>query len=75
MGKNKLVHIDGLSLVHQTDRALLVETEDGEEIWIPKSQVNYIVMGAEAQDDKGRTVKEITTFTIEEWVAKSKGLI
>lgn len=50
----------------ETDRALLVEI-DGEEHWIPKSQ---ILDDSEVYEEGGEGVLVVTT-----WIAKQKGLI
>lgn len=51
-----------------TDNALLVEV-DGEEIWIPQSQ---ILADSEVYDDDENS---IGTLVITEWIATKKGLL
>ena len=68
------VDIEVLLLIHATNQEYLVEDEDGDEYWIPKSQVQDIVFGESKTDSSGRPVKEIKTLTIPKWLAEDKGL-
>lgn len=60
------VEFTNVSAKRETDLALLCEI-DGDEIWIPKSQIaaESDVQGAH---DKG-------TLIVKEWIAREKGLI
>jgi len=57
-GKSDLVDVEAV-LVHETEKAYLVDSGSGDKIWLPKSLVEY---------DDG-------TFTMPEWLAMEKGLI
>lgn len=46
-------------IVHQTDKAWLVKTDDDEEIWLPKSRC--------CNNHDG-------TFSVPYWLARAKGL-
>lgn len=59
---NEYVDIEGLRIKHETDLAVLVETEDGEEVWIPFSQISAIHRG------EGLVV-------MTRWIARQKGLL
>ena len=61
----KTVTIEDVSVVHETDNALLCNIE-GEEIWIPKGQI----------DEDSEVYEEGTegALVITEWIAKKKGL-
>lgn len=60
------VQIQNVTVSKETESALLVNIE-GEEIWIPKSQI----------DDDSEVYKKDTegTLVITEWIAKQKGLV
>jgi len=60
------VQIQNVTVKRDTEKALLVVIE-GEEFWIPKSQI----------DDDSEVYKADTegTLVITEWIAKEKGLI
>lgn len=72
----RTVDIYDLLLVTSTKQAYLVRTEDGEEVWIPRSQIEYIEFGATLTDDSNdQPVKEIKIMEIPEWLAEDKNLI
>jgi hypothetical protein len=58
-GSSNIVDISA-DLKHETDGAYLIDSGDGEPVWVPKSQVEYDEMG---------------TFSMPEWLARDKGLI
>jgi hypothetical protein len=60
------VHLDVEEIVKETDSAFLLRLDDGEEVWIPKSQVSD--PESYAQGDCNATV------SVTEWIAKQKGL-
>lgn len=53
-------------------KAILIITEDGEEVWIPKSQIDSISRGGK---DFEPTPLADETFTVRmtAWIAKEKG--
>jgi PhoPQ-activated pathogenicity-related protein len=51
----------------KTDAAIFVETEDGDEYWIPKSQL--------VDFDDDQPLKEIESINMSMWIAKQKGFI
>lgn len=72
----EIIDIDNLILVHTTAAAYLVRNVDGEECWIPKSQVDYIEFGADLIDDAThRPMKEISRISMPEWLAEKNNLI
>ena len=68
------IDIEDLLLIHTTDKAYLVEDSEGDEYWIPKSQVQDITFGKSKNDSADRPVKEIECLTIPAWLAADKGL-
>jgi len=72
---NHTIEIEDILLIHTTAKAYLVETLDGEKIWIPSKLVEYIEFGDYRRDAGGNKIKEIKRMTIPEWFAKEKGLI
>lgn len=67
------VEIYDLVLKHQTEMAYLIIDEDGEEYWIPKSQVVKIIFGEDIMIE-GEPAKKISELEIPEWLAEDKGL-
>lgn len=59
------VHLDVEKVVKRTDRALLLRI-DGEEHWVPLSQISD-----EGDYDEG---DEGCTISVTEWIADQKGL-
>lgn len=51
---------------HETGGAYLVRTDDEEDIWLPKSQV---------EPEDGAVLGTRSTFLIPEWLAIEKGLV
>lgn len=62
------VEFDNVKLLRQTDLAGLFEFEDGEEFWIPWSQIE------ENEDDVSHD-GDVGTLSVAEWLAIQKGLI
>jgi len=60
------VYLDDCTCIKETDKALLIEYE-GDEFWIPKSQ---IVDGDSEVDSEG----DIGVLAITQWIAEEKGL-
>lgn len=50
-------------ILRETDAALLLETKDGREVWLPFSQVEYIKRG-----------KDFDSLDISDWIAEKKDL-
>jgi hypothetical protein len=65
MGFSSWVHLDVDLVVAESENALLLEI-DGDQHWIPKSQISE--PGTYAKGDKDVTV------SVTEWIAKQKGL-
>jgi hypothetical protein len=63
---SKTVTISNVHVVRETDKALLCSIE-GEEIWIPKSQIHD---DSEVYEDGGEG-----DLVINEWLAIEKGLV
>ena len=68
MAHNELIDVEDLTFVRSTDAAILVEDPDGDEVWLPKSQIEW---PEEALAERGDTI----TVTMPEWLAEKKGLI
>lgn len=60
------VDIRNISILLETDAALHIETEEGDQHWIPLSQVESIHRSKNVNGD---------WIVIKEWIAKKKGLI
>lgn len=59
------VHLEDCSVKRVTEKAILIE-HDGEEVWLPISQVS--------EGEKYEEGDEDVTISITEWIAKQKGL-
>ncbi len=61
-GSNDIVEVE-CSYLHETDHAILIETADGKEVWLPK-------LG-------GKTCWDATTgmVSLPEWLAEQRELI
>lgn len=64
-GHSEKVRIEGVTLGKETDKAILVTLEGGEEHWFPLSQIHEI----HRSSDKGGDA-----IVVSEWIAKQKGL-
>lgn len=58
------VKITDLYLIHETLKAILVRNKDGDEVWIPRGQISYLLK------EKNHHV----TLEMPEWLAKAKNL-
>ena len=65
MSASKWIHLDDVRVVKETDKAFLIEIEEGE-FWIPKNQVSD--PGDYAEGDWG------VSISITEWIAGEKGI-
>ena len=65
MGASNWVHLDDCDVLRTTEKAILVEY-DGEEIWLPRSQVSD-----GEQYEEGDTG---VTISITEYIAREKGI-
>jgi len=68
MSASSWVHLDDCVVKRVTAKALLVEY-DGEEPWLPKSQVSEA-----EQYEEGDGATDGVTISITEWLASQKGL-
>ena len=66
-GASSWVHLEGCKVNKATAKALLVELEDGEELWLPRSQIS--------EGEKYDAGDEDVTISISAWIAQQKGLI
>jgi len=73
MGNDDTVFIENLILIHSTPRAFLVRNEDGDDCWIPRSQVINIDFGKDIIIG-GLPAKEILEIELPEWLANDKNL-
>lgn len=64
--EEKVVEFDNISVQKETDNAILVEI-DGNDVWIPKSQINA--------DSQVNGEGDVGTLVISEWIATKKNLI
>ena len=60
------VHLDVEEIFEETDNAFLLELEDGEEVWMPYSQISDY--------ENYRKGDKNCTISISEWIARQKGL-
>jgi len=60
------IHLDVEEILNGTDKAFLVRLEDGEEVWLPVSQI--------ADPDDYEVGDTDCTISISAWLAKEKGL-
>jgi hypothetical protein len=67
MSASGWIHLDFERIVRETDKALLVRLEDGEEVWLPLSQIS--------EPDSYREGDENGTISVTEWIAEQKGLL
>jgi len=69
MGSSSWVHLERCAILRETESAFLILIdEDGQEEWIPKSQIHPESVNELAVGD------EDVTVTISEWIADKKGL-
>lgn len=61
MSEPKIITLEDVTLVHQTESAMLLSGDWGENVWVPKSKCEY--------DASDRTLQ------IEEWIAIEKGMV
>lgn len=66
MGQSNWVHLDVTLIKRETEQAFLLVLEDGNETWIPKSQMSDPEDYAEGDTD--------CTVSITEWIAEQKDL-
>jgi hypothetical protein len=66
VGASNWIHLDVAAVLRLTDKAMHVELEDGELVWLPLSQVD--------EADKFEAGDKNLTVSITEWLAKEKGL-
>lgn len=66
MGRDEKATFEDIEVKRETDAAILVEIE-GEEYWIPKSQID--------DDSEVFTTGTSGKLVISEWIAKEKGLV
>lgn len=67
MGRFDPVELE-VVVLRETEKAILVRTEDGEEAWVPKSQI--LAEGTTVSSDPD----EVGTLSIPRWLAEEKGL-
>lgn len=66
MSASRYIHLDVARIERETDKALLLILEDGEEVWMPKNQI------ADVEDyEDGDTNCTVSVTT---WIAEQKGL-
>lgn len=66
MTASNYVHLDVQAVLNKTDRALLVRLQDGEEVWLPLSQV--------ADADDYQLGDTDCTVSVTKWLADREGL-
>jgi hypothetical protein len=62
----RFIQYHDAEVLKETEKALLVDIYDNE-VWVPKSEVNWEETDVKVEGDKG-------TITISEWIATQKGL-
>jgi hypothetical protein len=66
MGSSNYVHVNVDKVLRETEKAFLVLV-DGEEVWLPHSQI--------ADWDDYEAGDENVTMSVTEWIAEQKGLL
>ena len=66
MSASNWVHLEVAKIERETEAAYLLTLEDGEQVWIPKSQIS--------DPDELKAVDEDLTVSVSEWIADQKGL-
>ena len=66
MTASNWVHLEFEEIVRGTEKALLVRLAEGEEVWLPLSQI--------ADADDYRAGQKSGTISVTEWIAQQKGL-
>lgn len=61
------VEFDDVTVIKESEKAILVDIE-GDEVWIPVSQLHKTDNECKNEDDKG-------TLVITQWIAREKHLI
>jgi hypothetical protein len=67
MSASNWVHLEGCNVLRVTDKAMLVEYDDGE-LWLPLSQID-----PESRDQYEEGDEDVTV-SITLWLAKEKGI-
>lgn len=63
----RMVSFTGCTALKGTQNALLIQTSDGEQVWIPRSQIGE---NSDVTEEGDNGELEIT-----EWIATEKGLV
>lgn len=66
MSQSGYVHLEDVDIIKETDSAFLLVIEDGERVWLPKSQV--------ANPDDYSEGDEGVSISVTEWIADQKGI-
>lgn len=66
MGASKWVHLDVDEILRETEKAFLLRLEEGQEVWVPKSQISE--PGIYSEGDRDATV------SVSEWFAEKEDL-
>lgn len=66
MGSGNYVHVQIKKILKETDKSFLVRFHDGEEVWLPKSQIADWEDYNEGDHD--------VSMSITEWIANEKGI-
>lgn len=64
--KSESVTFEGVTLVRETEKAILVTFPEEGELWIPLSQVHKLERSKVKGGDK---------ITVSQWIAEQKGLV
>ncbi len=67
MSSSNYVHLDVDEVVRETDKALLLRLEEGEEVWVPLSQI--------ADSDQYGAGDRDCTISVTSWFAEKEGLV
>ena len=66
--QGKWVYVSNAKLMHATSKAMLVEIDGDEPIWVPLSQINLDESDVRSEDDLGVLCMSL-------WIAKQKNLV
>lgn len=68
-----LVSIE-VKLINNTEKAVLVETVDEEEVWLPFSQIDVTSFNNMFDEDNDLRKGKSINIKVAEWLAKEKGI-
>jgi hypothetical protein len=68
MARNDMIDVEDLTVVRSSGAAILVKDPDGNEVWLPRSQIEW-------PEEEVSEPGDIIIVAMPEWLAEAKGLI